>query len=148
MKIRHFLKQLDRPLIEAAIHEAELKTSGEIRVVIQRQPVDDALAAAQAEFVRLGMQNTRQRNAVLILVAPSSQKFAVIGDVAVHARCGTAFWQELAAAMSGHFGRGELSAGLLHGIKRAGQLLAAEFPRHADDRNELPDEVVIRRPVI
>ncbi len=142
MKHRHFIKQLDRKLIESAIHDAELKTSGEIRVLIHHQPVEDAVAFAQKEFLRLGMQKTRQHNAVLIFVAPVSQKFAVIGDAAVHAQCGDAFWPELASALAGHFKQGEFTAGLLHGIQRAGALLAEHFPPGPDDRNELPDQII------
>lgn len=142
MKTRHFIKQVDRQLIEAAIRDAELKTSGEIRVIIHHKPVEDAVAFAQLEFVRLGMQKTRHRNAVLILVAPVSQKFAVIGDEAVHRKCGAAFWPELAATMTGHFKQGEFAAGLRHGIERAGALLAEHFPRQPGDLNEQSNQII------
>ncbi len=142
MKHRHFISQLDRKVVEATIQEAERQTSGEIRVLIHHKPVEDAVAAAQAEFLRLGMQKTRERNAVLILVAPVSQKFAVIGDSAVHAKCGDAFWTELAATMTGHFKQGEFAAGLRHGITRAGALLAEHFPRRPDDTDELSNRVI------
>ena len=148
MKPQHLLNQVDRGKVENAIQAAELKTSGEIRVVIHEQPAPDAMAAAQGEFLRMGMQRTAHRNAVLIFLAPASQTFAVIGDEGVHRRCGGPFWQELAAAMTDHFKRGEFTAGLVGGIERAGVLLAAEFPRQPDDRNELPDGMVTRGPVI
>jgi uncharacterized membrane protein len=142
MKHRQFISKLDHPRIEAAIRAAELKTSGEICVVIHRQPVADAVAVAQAEFVRRGMKKTRHRNAVLIFVAPVSQSFAVIGDEAVHAKCGDVFWQELAATLSAHFKDGRFTEGLVQGVERAGSLLARHFPRDPDDKNELPDQVV------
>jgi uncharacterized membrane protein len=142
MKTRHFIRQLDRKLIEAAIRDAERKTSGEIRVMIHHKPVEDAFAFAQQEFIRIGMQKTRERNAVLIMVAPVSQKFAVIGDERVHQKCGDAFWQELAGAMTHHFKQGDFTAGLLSGIERAGALLARHFPSGPDDRNEQPNQVI------
>ena len=142
MKPRHFIARLDRQLIETAIHQAERQTSGEIRVVIHRKPVADAVAAARHEFVRLGMQKTRHRNAVLLFVAPASQTFAIIGDEGVHRKCGDPFWRELAEAMTVPFKQGDFTAGLLAGIGRAGALLATHFPRLPDDRNELPDQVV------
>ncbi len=43
--------------------------------------------------------------------------------------------------MTVHFKRGDFTAGLIHGIDRAGSLLAEHFPRTSDDRNELPDEI-------
>jgi uncharacterized membrane protein len=142
MKTRHFIKQLDRKLIEAAIRDAESKTSGEICVIVHHQATEDAVTLAQREFIRRGMQKTRQRNAVLILVAPASQKFAVIGDEAVHRQCGDAFWNDVTAAMTMHFKQGEFTAGLLHGIERAGARLAEHFPRSPDDTDELPDRVI------
>ena len=142
MKTRQFIDQVDRPRIESAIRDAEAQTSGEIRVVIHHRPVDDAVAFARQEFSRLGMQATRERNAVLVLVAPESQQFAVIGDEGVHQKCGDVFWRELAEAMAVPFKQADFTAGLLAGIGRAGVLLATHFPRRPDDRNELPDQVI------
>jgi uncharacterized membrane protein len=142
MKHRQFINQIDRPAITAAIGAAEERTSGEIRVLVHHQPVEDPVAFAEAEFIRLEMEKTKDRNAVLIFVAPVSQKFSVVGDKGVHEKCGDGFWQELATSMSEHFKRGEFTAGLLQGIARAGMLLGEHFPRDPDDRNELSNEVI------
>lgn len=132
---------IDHDRIVAAIAAAELKTSGEIRVLIARQKAEDPIAAATAQFERLGMTATAERNGVLIFVAPKSHTFAVIGDRGVHQKCGESFWKLLAAAMELHFRRGEFTQGLEHGIEKAGALLAEHFPRRPDDRNELPNAV-------
>lgn len=139
MKAKEFLKQLRHDDIVAAIREAEQKTSGEIRVLISHKKIDDPVTAAQAAFVRMGMTKTRQRNGVLIFVAPQARKFAVIGDAGVHQRCGDEFWQATAVEITGHFKKSEFTQGILHGIRKAGELLAAHFPRQPGDRNELPD---------
>ena len=141
MKNREFLKQLNQADIVAAIRRAEKKTSGEIRVFVSRKTMDDAVAAAQAEFERLGMTRTRQRNGVLIFVAPRARKFAVIGDIGVHQKCGESFWATLAAEMAGHFKNSDFSAGILLGIQKAGELLAVHFPPQDADVNELPDDI-------
>jgi uncharacterized membrane protein len=141
MKARQFLKKLRHDEILAAIRSAEKKTSGEIRVFISRKPANDPVAAAQAHFLEMGMEKTRDRNAVLIFVAPRAHKFAVIGDTAVHARCGEDFWTQLAHEMSGYFRDSNFTTGIVHGVKKAGELLAKHFPRRPDDTNELPDEV-------
>lgn len=139
-----FIKQLDHALIEAAIAHAEKMTSGEIRVAVIQQPAGNPLATAQEIFAQLGMTKTKNRNAVLIFVAPSSQTFAVIGDEGVHQKCGNEFWRELTSAMETHFKQGNFTAGLQHGIERAGQLLASHFPRGDDDKNELSDKIIER----
>ncbi len=141
MRHRAFVNRLTHERLHAAIRDAEARTSGEIRVLISHRAAPDPVAAAQRAFVRLGMERTRERNAVLLFVAPVSRTFAIVGDEGVHAKCGDAFWRELAGAMAGHFKRDAFTEGLVHGIARAGELLAAHFPRRADDRNELPDGV-------
>jgi uncharacterized membrane protein len=132
---------IDHPKVVAAIQAAERRTSGEIRVVVSQAKTDDPITLAREEFERLGMTRTAARNGVLILLAPATRRFAVIGDQGVHEKCGDAFWTELADAMSGHFQRGDFTAGLTYGINQAGELLAHHFPRSPDDRNELPDDV-------
>ena len=141
MKAKDFLKQLRHDEIVAAIRSAEKKTSGEIRVFISHKEIEDVVKAAEAQFERLGMTKTRHRNGVLIFVAPSVRKFAVIGDEAVHRQCGDAFWRELAAEMTSHFKQSDFTQGIVHGVRKAGQLLALHFPHEPDDRNELSDEV-------
>ena len=141
MKAREFLNQLRHDEIVSAIRDAEKKTSGEIRVFISRKLVDDPVPAAQAHFVEMGMEKTREHNGVLIFVAPRAHKFAVIGDSGVHEKCRDDFWTQLAHEMSGHFRRSEFTSGLVHGIQKAGELLTRHFPRKSGDTNQLPDEV-------
>jgi uncharacterized membrane protein len=135
---------VDHPRVVAAITAAEQRTSGEIRVVISRARAVDAVALAREEFERLGMTKTAARNGVLILLAPATRNFAVIGDRGIHEKCGDDFWRELASRMTQHFQHGDFTAGLVHGIEHAGLLLAQHFPRSPDDRNELPDDIVQR----
>jgi uncharacterized membrane protein len=132
---------IDQKRVVAAIKAAEKKTSGELRVLLARHKAPNAVAAARRHFERLGMTHTRQRNGVLFFLAPRSRTFAVIGDTGVHEKCGDGFWRELADAMSEYFRRGDFTAGLVHGIDRAGALLAEHFPPTAGDRNELPDDI-------
>jgi uncharacterized membrane protein len=117
----------------AAIRAAEAGTSGEIRVLVTRHKAPDPVAAAQHYFDRLGMAKSPHRNGVLIFIAPRSRSFAVIGDKAVHEKCGDSFWTAVAAAMAERFRRGQFTEGVVHGIERAGELLAKTFPRSSGD---------------
>ena len=129
MHPKEFKKRLHHDNLVAAIREAEQKTTGEIRVVISHKHVEAPVTQAQSEFMRLGMANSPHRNGVLIFVAPRAHKFAVIGDKAVHEKCGDEFWQKLAEAMTGYFRKSEFTEGIIHGVKKAGELLAEHFPR-------------------
>jgi uncharacterized membrane protein len=137
-----FLDGLRHDEIVAAIREAEATTSGEIRVFVSRKERPDALAAAKRRFLKLGMDRTEERNAVLIYVAPRSRSFAVVGDTGVHAKCGETFWVEAARGMESRFRAGEFTEGIVETVRRAAGLLSRHFPRSPDDRNELPDGVV------
>jgi len=129
MHPRTFAKHLQHDTIVAAIHDAEHKTSGQIWVTISPKHIDDPVVAAQVEFMRLGMNQSPERNGVLIFVAPRSHKFAVIGDEAVHAKCGDEFWRKLADVMTGYFRKSEFTPGIIHAVQKAGDLLAEHFPR-------------------
>jgi len=130
MRTKECLSKLEHDRILQVIRDAEAKTSGEIRVYIQRGKLDvDPLIAAQKKFHRLGMQKTPQRNAILIFVAPRAHKLAVVGDKAVHETCGEAFWQKLVDGMREHFRNEKFSHALVEAIEEAGNALASHFPK-------------------
>jgi uncharacterized membrane protein len=142
MRSKEFLDKLEHDRIVHAIREAESKTSGEIRVYVQRGKLNaDPLIVAQKKFERLQMHKTQQRNAVLIFVAPRAHKFAVVGDKAVHEECGDEFWQRVVEGMRTHFQNEKFSHALIEAINEIGKLLAAHFPKTSTNANELPDEI-------
>jgi uncharacterized membrane protein len=143
MRTKEFLGKLEHDRIVDAIREAESKTSGEIRVYIQRGKLkSDPLEAAQRKFHRLGMHQTRERNAVLIFVAPRVHKFAVVGDQAIHEKCGDQFWQRVATAMHHCFRQQKFTDGIGGAITVIGDALAQHFPKTSSDTNELADDVI------
>jgi uncharacterized membrane protein len=143
MRTREFLSRLEHDRIIRAIWEAESKSSGEIRVLIQRGKLkSDPLVAAQKKFHRLGMHKTRERTAVLIFVAPRVHKLAVVGDSAIHEKCGDEFWQRLVERMRTHFQNEKFSDALIEAVNEVGSVLTKHFPQTVRDTNELPDNVI------
>jgi len=143
MRTKEFLSKLDHDRIVQAIRDAESRTSGEIRVYIQRGTLNvDPLPVAQKKFRRLGMHKTRERNAVLIFVAPRAHKFAIVGDEAIYEKCAEQFWQRLVDEMRVHFRNEKFSHALTEAIETVSKVLATHFPRTSPNPNELPDEIV------
>lgn len=140
-KFRFFSQQEARAVADA-IARAESKTSGEIRVYVERFCKEDVLDRAAWLFGRLGMHKTRQRTGVLVYVAVESRKLAVIGDAGINASVPAGFWEEVKDLIVAGLKEGKMSQGLVAGVERLGEILQEKFPPEAGDRNELPDEVV------
>ena len=132
---------IDTVRIERAIGEAERGTSGELRVSVAPFFWGNVRAMAERAFVRMGMDRTRDRNAVLFLVVPRRRKFVVLGDVGIHEKVGQKTWDSVAHALEEHCRKGDLTGALEHGIREVGARLAEHFPLADRDDNELPNEV-------
>src|SRR5712692_1479948 len=145
MRTKEFLRKLEHDRIVDAIKDAESKTSGQIRVFIQRGKLTvDPLIAAQKKFHRLGMHKTAEQNAVLIFVAPRAHKFAVVGDKAIHEKCGEAYWQHVVDLMREHFRHERFSDAIVDAIRDIGGVLAEHFPKRSTSSNEPPDDIIER----
>ena len=143
MRTREFLSRIEHNRIVDAIRDVESRSSGEVRVYIQRGKLPgDALAAAQGKFQELEMDQTQRRNAVLIFVAPRAHKFAVVGDKAIHEKCGEEFWQRVVETIAQCFRANEFTKGLEDAIRVIGDVLATHFPPTTRSANELPDDVI------
>ena len=100
----------DALCIVAAIRNAESRTSGEIRVHVERRRRGDVLETARLRFSSLGMGATDERNGVLVLVALDDRKFAFVGDDGIHAHVGGEFWLDVRARFSARVAAGDLAA--------------------------------------
>ena len=141
MNSREFLAQLDETRIVAEIAKAEQGTSGEIRVFVSQREVEDAVLRAQRRFEKLGMTRTRLRNGVLLYFAPRSRKFAVVGDLGIHEKCGPTFWEEVSTEVRAHLRTERFTDAVIQGVRKVGGVLARHFPPQAGDRDELPNEI-------
>ena len=141
---RTFLRSLDTAAVEAAIARAETRTSGEVRVSIAGFFIGSSRRLAELAFRRLGMQDTRDRNGVLLLIAPARRQVVVLGDEAIHAQVGDAFWTEIATRVVAHFRDGRFTHGVVEAVDAIGEALARHFPAGPEvggNPNELPDSI-------
>ncbi len=142
-KRRRLLTKAQAAAIEEAIRRAERRTSGEIRVVVEKRAGDDPMKKAARWFEKLGMTQTRQRNGVLIYVGLDDRRFAILGDAGIDRTVPENFWQHTAEGMRAHFRRGRIVEGIIEGVRRAGEALARYFPYDPEtDVDELPNTVI------
>jgi uncharacterized membrane protein len=140
MAINFFTEEQQDQMV-AAIRAAEKSTSGEVKVHIELKCPDDVLERATEVFNTLEMQQTRERNGVLIYIALDDHKFAIIGDSGIHTVVPAGFWQSVKDLMRSHFIQGNFTEGICAGVQQVGEQLKAHFPYHNDDENELPDDI-------
>jgi uncharacterized membrane protein len=141
MKASEFFTPEGRQLVEKAILEAELDTSGEIRVHVEIEFTGDILDHASAVFAKLKMHRTNLRNGVLVYFAIKNKKFAILGDAGINQVVPGNFWDDTKKVMESHFRNSEFALGLAVGVKMVGEQLKNHFPHQRDDINELPNEL-------
>lgn len=142
---RNFFTDAQIEKLKVAISEAEMLTSGEIRLHLETRTHGlDVLDRAAEVFADLNMHKTVKRNGVLFYLAVEDRKFAIIGDGGINAVTPDDFWENIKATMRVSFLKGEFCEGLMIGIKMAGEALQSNFPALPGDRNELPNDVSFR----
>lgn len=140
-KVENFLTQAEEQEIVAAIGKAEKNTSGEIRVHIEKETSIAAIDRAVEVFQSLNMENTRERNGVIIYVAVKSKQFAIYGDKGINEKVSDDFWDCTKDVMAKQFQNANFKQGLIDGILNAGAQLQKHFPYQDDDTDELSNEI-------
>lgn len=146
-KAIHYFSPEDNQRIVTAIQQAEQQTSGEIRVYIESRcrfvnPVDRAIEL----FYGLKMDQTEQRNGVLLYIAIKDHQLAIYGDEGIHQKVGAAFWNEEVKHMLSEFNAQHFVEGITQIINEVGQELKEHFPYLREtDKNELPDDIIFGR---
>jgi uncharacterized membrane protein len=141
---KQFFSPADNEKIVQAIRNAEMRTSGEIRVFVESRcrfidPMDRALEI----FANLKMEQTECRNAVLLYIALKDRQLAVYGDKGIHEKVGDEFWNAAVQKIIAHFNKDNYTEGISNCVTEIGESLQQHFPYDKTlDKNELPDEII------
>lgn len=143
-KPKPLFQEEDTRLIVKAIRHAEQRTSGEVRVFVEsRCSWVDAIDRAAEIFFTLKMEQTEERNAVLVYIALKDHQLAVFGDEGIHNKVGSEYWNKIVSEMLSSFNKHHYAKGISECVVQIGDALTTHFPFERDtDRNELPDEIV------
>jgi len=138
---KKLLSSAEEARLIKVIHEAETKTSGEIRVHIEETCDGDPLEACKNLFVKLNMHQTKDRNGILFFLAIKSRSFAVWGDEGIHKKVTDEFWKNITDCAIGYFKQDDLISGIEKSVEMCGEKLQLYFPLEHDDKDELSNEI-------
>src|ERR1044071_1298515 len=126
-----------------AIQEAEKDTSGEVRVFVESKcKYVDPVDRAKEIFFNLKMEQTKDRNAVLLYLALDDHQLALFADEGIYQRLGATYWNEEVKKIIGAFTKDDYTGGICICVNDIGEALKEQFPYQSDDKNELPDQII------
>lgn len=140
--VRSLLSAEQEQALVDAITQAELQTSGEIRIHLEKS-TGNASAEQRAKqwFGKLEMHKTAEKNGVLFYLAIKDRKLALWAGEGINKKVPANFWQEIIDLMIREFKMGHFSEGLIAGVEKTGRALGEFFPREDDDVDELSNEI-------
>ena len=137
-----FLSSDDELAVVQAIQEAEKKTSGEVRVHIEKKcPNKGPIKRAVSLFQKLGMHKTDLRNGVIVYVSTEDHFLAIWGDEGIHTKVGQEFWESTLTTLKEDFKANQIKNGLRKAVLDIGEKLQQFYPYQKDDKNELDDSI-------
>ncbi len=133
----------DRSAISEEVTRQEIRTTGEIKVVILRHCWRGLRSKAARLFRESGLDQTKDRNAVMLLVVTANRECLVYGDVGIHRKLGQGYWDDIRDGMVSRFQEGKMTEGVCEAVVKIGKTLQELFPSDGTDENELSDEVMV-----
>lgn len=142
-KKKEFFTAEQQQEIVDAIKKAEKNTSGEVRIFVESKcKYVNAVDRAQEIFFNLKMDQTKDRNAVLLYLAMDDHQLALFADEGIYQRLGKDYWNLGVRKIISSFTKENYTGGICNIIFEIGEALKQEFPYEKEDKNELPDDIV------
>jgi len=151
----NFLTSDQRNEIADAISKAETITSGEIRVLVvaassvlpkfSKKDQKEALRRrAIKEFSNLGIQNTKDKTGVLLMVSIEERMVQVLAGNGINSVVPENTWPAMVHHITDGIKAGNPAQGITVAVAEIGKMLSEKFPIKPDDSNELSNAVVIK----
>jgi len=143
-----YLTNYDLERIKEEIQKVEQTTSGEIRLSIREkrrfyEKLYKPHELAISDFEKLGITSTKHQTGILIFIIFEERYYDILADEGIHSKIPETVWTDIESRIVVEFRNDGYLNGILHVIDRIGSILKSEFPREADDINELSDEVIV-----
>ena len=147
--LHKYLSPDDLETIRGEIEKIEQSTSGQIRLSVREkrrfwEKLYQPHELAVKDFEKLGMANTKNKTGVLIFLIFDERYYDILADEGIHAKLDDHVWVSIEKKLKEEFPKEGYLNGILHIIDRVGEVLKNEFPKTAEDFDELPDKVVVQ----
>ena len=151
----NFLSSDQRNEIADAISKVETMTSSEIRVLVvaassllpklSKMDQKEALRRrAIKEFSKLGINNTKDKTGVLIMVSIEERMVQVLAGNGINSIVPENTWPSMVHHVTEGIKAGNPAQGIIMAVADIGTMLSEKFPLKSDDSNELSNVVVIK----
>jgi putative membrane protein len=145
MENTNFLTTDEYAQIAAAITEAEETTAGEIRVVVvsNSKNFESVRKHAEDAFRKYGLQNTVDATGVLIFISVEEKRIEILADKGINEKVEQSTWDAMVNGLIIKIRQNGTCKGLCDLVTEVGKYLTEYFPIQPDDKDELPNEVIV-----
>jgi uncharacterized membrane protein len=141
VNIQSFLTSEQCQKITDEIAYQETKTSGEIKIHIEKQCLGEALHRAKEVFEMLEMHKTEAHTGILIYISLSDHKIAIYADKGIYSKVDQSIWDHTLNTIVLGLRKKEYESALIEGVKSLGNILNTHFPPSPLNKNELSNDI-------
>ncbi len=128
--------------LELKVHTLERMTSAEFKIIFCKHAWMGIKRKAAKLFKEYELDKTRERNAVLLLVAEKDKELLIFGDEGIHQKSSIEHWPAVRDSIIDSFRNSDYYAGLSTGIEMVAENLIQHFPAGEDNCNEVSNEIL------
>ena len=116
-----------------------------LRVLTSDEDLADQVERrAELEFWRAGLRKTDGSTGVLLFVSLAEHWAVVLADESISKKLPDTTWNEVAATLISGIKKKDVGQGFRDAIGLCGEILTPHFPIRPQDKNELPNKLVIK----
>jgi putative membrane protein len=113
------------------------------RLFISQADINEEVGeAALTSFFRHRLAETRDRTGILIFVSVYERRAVVLADKGINLKVPPETWQQVVDLVVQGIREGRAAEAMCEAVTRCGQIVAAQFPSRAGDKDELRNLIV------
>jgi len=113
------------------------------RIIPKKVKNDRCEKIALAQFYKLGINKTKNHKAILLFVSLNERYIRVVADENIKQKIDDNFWKSIVKEFISFAKEEQIDKGLIHIVKKCGEVLEGNFSKTARKENELSDEIVV-----